>query len=369
MTSAARAPRARWRNQFRFSTTTRQGQSQSWLLRRSQDRLSVDVRFSAATAAGAGGLALTACTTSGSSNPNPPPFDKNAITSAEAARPHTGRTVDYTLNPQGADIDLGGITVRTLAYGDSVPGPLIRANVGDELAITVNNGLDHQTSVHWHGIRRFATTWTAPCRQARTSNRGRTSHTGSQYLIRERIGLTRMSGLDTDYGLYLPIVVDDPREPVDYDAEWIVVLDDWTDGVGTSPQQILSDLQSGNGMGSMGGSGMGNMPGMGGMNHGSAETTLPATSGGPNSVESSALLGGDAGDVSYPYYLINGRIASAPTTFSAAPGQRVRIRIINAGADTAFRVALADHVMSVTHTDGSSGRNRQKSDAPSPRHG
>ena len=66
-----------------------------------------------------------------------------------------------------------------------------------------------------------------------------------------------MSVLDTDYGLYLPIVVDDPREPVDYDAEWIVVLDDWTDGVGTSPQQILSDLQSGNGMGSMGGSGMG----------------------------------------------------------------------------------------------------------------
>ena len=37
--------------------------------------------FLAATAAGAGGLALTACTTSGSSNPNPPPFDKNAITS------------------------------------------------------------------------------------------------------------------------------------------------------------------------------------------------------------------------------------------------------------------------------------------------
>ena len=57
------------------------------------------------------------------------------------------------------------------------------------------------------------------------------------------------------------------------------------------------------------------MPGMGGMNHGSAETTLPATSGGPNSVESSALLGGDAGDVSYPYYLINGRIASATDNF------------------------------------------------------
>jgi multicopper oxidase len=66
----------------------------------------------------------------------------------------------------------------------------------------------------------------------------------------------------------------------------------------------------------------------------------------------STLLGGDAGDVDYPYYLVNGRIPAAPTTFTAKPGQRVRIRIINAGSDTAFRVALAGHRMTVTHTDG-----------------
>ena len=69
-------------------------------------------------------------------------------------------------------------------------------------------------------------------------------------------------------------------------------------------------------------------------------------------VGKSELLGGDAGDVSYPYYLINGRIPAAPTTFTAKPGQRIRIRIINAGSDTAFRVALAGHSMTVTHTDG-----------------
>jgi FtsP/CotA-like multicopper oxidase with cupredoxin domain len=69
-------------------------------------------------------------------------------------------------------------------------------------------------------------------------------------------------------------------------------------------------------------------------------------------VGTSALLGGDAGDISYPYYLINGRIPGAPTTFTAKPGQRIRIRIINAGSDTAFRVALAGHSMTVTHTDG-----------------
>jgi FtsP/CotA-like multicopper oxidase with cupredoxin domain len=66
----------------------------------------------------------------------------------------------------------------------------------------------------------------------------------------------------------------------------------------------------------------------------------------------SPLLGGDAGDVKYPYYLINGRVATAPATFTSKPGRRARIRFINAGGDTAFRVALGGHRMTVVHTDG-----------------
>jgi FtsP/CotA-like multicopper oxidase with cupredoxin domain len=66
----------------------------------------------------------------------------------------------------------------------------------------------------------------------------------------------------------------------------------------------------------------------------------------------SELLGGDAGDVAYPHYLVNGRTAQAPSTFGARPGDRIRIRIINAAGDTAFRVALGGHEMTVTHTDG-----------------
>ena len=76
---------------------------------------------------------------------------------------------------------------------------------------------------------------------------------------------------------------------------------------------------------------------------------------GPSPVMSgarSSLLGGDAGDVRYPWYLINGRVRTAPRTFTARPGQRARIRFINAAADTAFRVALGGHAMTVTHTDG-----------------
>ncbi|MFG1798069.1 multicopper oxidase family protein [Nocardia sp. NPDC049149] len=282
-----------------------------------------------------GGLALTACGRTGddaASNRSAPTVDTAALEAAEAARPHTGRTVTAALRPQTAEIDLGGITARTLAYGDTVPGPLIRANVGDGLGITVANGLDHPTSIHWHGIAlRNDMDGAAPASPDIGPGKDFTyrfsvPHPGTYWAHPH-------TGLDTDYGLYMPVIVDDPTEPGRYDAEWIVVVDDWTDGVGKSPQQILDGLRaSGSGMPSSG-MGHGGMPGMGG-------------------VGSSALLGGDAGDIAYPHYLINGRIPAAPSTFKATPGQRIRIRISNAGADTAFRVALAGHPMTVTHTDG-----------------
>ncbi|WP_045821481.1 multicopper oxidase family protein [Williamsia herbipolensis] len=280
---------------------------------------------------GAAAMGLTAaaaaCGTRAVSPVDAHRVNKSAIDAAEARRPHTGRTVSYTLDPRRTDIDLGGPVVNTYAYGDTIPGSVIRANVGDELSITTRNALTDATSVHWHGIAlRNDMDGAAPATPDIAAGdtftyRFSVPDSGT-YWAHPHVGL------QSDFGLYAPIIIDDPREPHDYDTEWIVVLDDWTDGVGKSPRDILTSLQKG---------GMS----MGGMSGGS-------TSG----VGTSALLGGDAGDVAYPLYLVNGRIANAPTTFTAAPGQRIRIRIINAGADTAFRVALGGHRMTVTHTDG-----------------
>lgn len=66
----------------------------------------------------------------------------------------------------------------------------------------------------------------------------------------------------------------------------------------------------------------------------------------------SRLLGGHAGDVAYPHYLVNGRTVDDPTQFRARPGERIRLRIINAAAETPFRVALGGHQLTVTHSDG-----------------
>jgi len=61
---------------------------------------------------------------------------------------------------------------------------------------------------------------------------------------------------------------------------------------------------------------------------------------------------GEAGDMTYPHYLINGRVPTAPDLLRAKPGQRVRLRIINAGSDTIFTVALGGHRLTITDTDG-----------------
>jgi multicopper oxidase len=261
----------------------------------------------------------------------------DAVRAAEADRKVSGsRVVAARLTPRLATIDLGGRTVDTWTYGDHLPGPLLRATAGDVLRVHVDNQLPAETSVHWHGVA------------LRNDMDGVPGIT--QDPIRAGSGFTYEftvpdpgtyfyhphSGVQLDRGLYGPLVVDDPAEPGHYDREWVVVLDDWLDGTGRTPDQVLARLQKTTG---------GDESGMSGMDHGSM--------GGMGMMEGaqSPLLGG-AGDISYPYFLVNGRTADAPATLTGSPGHRARIRFINAGADTAFRVALGGHRMTVTHSDG-----------------
>jgi len=239
--------------------------------------------------------------------------------------PRSGQSlVTKTLTARPATLDLGGPTVSTWAYDDVLPGPLVRATAGDLVRITVDNKLPVETSVHWHGIALHNAADGVPglTQKAVTSGRQFTyefvAPDPGTYFYHPHVGV------QLDRGLYAPLIIDDPHEPGAYDAEWIVVLDDWIDGTGTTPDEVLADLMAS-------GSSSGGMHGMGGMG------------GSPL---------GDAGDVTYPHFLINGRVGTAPDVLRAEPGQRVRIRVINAAADTIFAIALGDHRMTVTHTDG-----------------
>jgi FtsP/CotA-like multicopper oxidase with cupredoxin domain len=265
-----------------------------------------------------------------------------AIQAAEHARPHTGTTRSVTLTPRARSARVGADNVTTWLYGDRIPAPVLRANVGDDLAVTVNNQLPQTTSVHWHGIALRndmdgVSPASSPVEAGGTSHYRFSVPDAGTYWFHPHVGV------QTDYGLYGALIIDDPNEKAAYDLEWVVILDDWTDGVGVSPDKILSTLAAGSSSG---------MSGMSGMGGGSSASASSGSMAGMSGIGSSALLGGDAGDVVYPLYLINGRTDPSPDVLTAKPGQRVRLRIINAGGDTAFRVALAGHQLSVTHADG-----------------
>jgi FtsP/CotA-like multicopper oxidase with cupredoxin domain len=232
-------------------------------------------------------------------------------------------------------VDLGGLRAETWAYNDAVPGPLIRATAGDVLRVRVDNELPADgpdsgaSTVHWHGIaiRNDMDGVPTITQDALPSGRSKTyeftAPNPGTYWYHPHVGV------QFDRGLHGTLIIDDPREPGGYDVEFVVVLDDWIDGTGTTPDAVLAGLRR-TGMTMTGG-----MGGMGGMGE-----------------SAGSAVGGDGGDVEYPHYLINGRTPDAPVTLTARPGQRARIRVVNVGADTAFRVALGGHRLTVTHTDG-----------------
>jgi multicopper oxidase len=237
------------------------------------------------------------------------------------------KSLDVALTPSETQIDLGGVSVRTWAYDSRVPAKEIRLRKGETLRAALTNKLPAETTVHWHGLaipnpmdgvpvltqpatapgQRFAYEFVVPDSGTYWFH----SHVGTQL----------------DRGLYGPLIIEDPGERADYDDELVLVLDDWIDGTGTTPDAVLQNLQKTG------------MPNMGPMSASAGVT--PTTP-----------LGDDGGDVTYPYYLINGRVTADPQTVDYPAGKRIRLRIINAGSDTAFRVGVPNTKLTVTHTDG-----------------
>ncbi|CAM5562000.1 multicopper oxidase family protein [Streptomyces abikoensis] len=304
-------------------------------------------------AAGSGLLAACSDGAGGSSSPSAAPAafvtpDGAEVAAAEAKR-GSGPVRSIRLTATRAQIDLGGRTVGTWAYGDRLPGKEVRVTAGDTLALTLANHLPEPTSMHWHGLALRNDMDGVPGVTQRPVRAGASfdyrfavTHPGTYWFHPH-------SGVQQDRGLYAPLIVEDPKEPLQYDKEWVVVLDDWVDGVdGSTPDAVLAELAKGMDHD------MGGMDHGGGMHHMSMKTAVTAEKPPSRMLmgATSPLLGGDAGDVAYPYYLVNGRAPADPETFAAKPGDRIRIRFINAGGDTAFRVALGDHTMTVTHTDG-----------------
>ncbi|MGY1948722.1 multicopper oxidase family protein [Nocardia asiatica] len=271
--------------------------------------------------------------------------DSDAVRTAENNRRAAGANVrNVSLRAEPTTVDLGGVQVQTWTFGGKLPGQEIRLSRGEVLRADFTNALPAPTTIHWHGIALRndmdgMPDLTQPAVQPGGTFRYEfTAPDAGTYFFHPHVGV------QLDRGLYAPLIIEDPADGKDYDVEAVVVLDDWLDGVnGRDPDKELQQLRD-KGMAGM------DMGGSSGMNHGGMDMGGSSTMAMP--ADPNAPLGSDTGDVTYPHYLINGRLGSDPVTFTGRPGQRMRLRIINAASDTAFRVAVGGHQLRITHSDG-----------------
>lgn len=278
------------------------------------------------------------------------PTDAVVGATEQARRSDSAGVREIALTAGPTTIDLGDRSVETWAFNGAVPGPEIRLRAGDVVRARVRNDLPDPLTIHWHGIAlrndmdgvpgvtqdpfepgdEFVYEFTAP--------------DPGTYFYHPHTGTL------LDRGLYAPLIVEDETPPAEYDQDITVMLDDWIDGTGQTPDDVFAALGAGGaGMGDMSAGGMDHAGGMGGMDMGS---DMGGDMDADGMASPEAPLGDDTGDVDYPLYVINGRAPTSPAEFPVTPGDRVRLRLINAGSDTPFRVAVGGSQLTVIATDG-----------------
>ncbi|HTK30266.1 MAG TPA: multicopper oxidase family protein [Vicinamibacterales bacterium] len=213
--------------------------------------------------------------------------------------------VEVTLTARTADVEVApGRTVHAWTYDGRIPGPLIRAHVGDRVIVHFTNQLPDPTTVHWHGVRVPIEMDGVPgISQPEVPPGG----TFTYDFIARDAGLFWyhphvMSAAQVGFGLYGALLVEDPHDAV---------------GVADQLTLVLSDI---------------------GFDE-SGKLDSPASGG------SAGTVFGREGD----YILVNGRIRPTLTVRNGAPQ---RWRIVNAAKSRYFRLDLEGQPFTVIGTDG-----------------
>ena len=122
---------------------------------------------------------------------------------------------------------LPGKKAEVWAYNGSIPGPLLEANVGDEVTVHFKNSLPEATTVHWHGLQLPAAMDGSPAVQ----NPIKPNETFEYKFTLKHAGLFWFhphvrSDKQVEKGLYGVILVHDKSEPNFNAIEKVLVLDD-----------------------------------------------------------------------------------------------------------------------------------------------
>jgi len=256
----------------------------------------------------------------------------------------SGKVIDLDIREAHFTVD--DRSAPAITINGTIPGPLIRLKEGQDVTLRVRNRLTKHTSIHWHGILlnpemdgvpgvsfggiEPGTTFTYRFPVKQSGTYWYHSHSGGQ----------------ESQGMYAPMIID-PIEPesFQYDREYVVMLSDWTV---ESPETLLANLKK--------------LPGYYNFQRRTlTEFLADASQMGWWPALQDYLMWDqmrmdptDFADVtgSTFTYLMNGVSPSANWTGLFLPGERVRLRVINAAAMTFFDVRIPGLTMTVVQADG-----------------
>ena len=268
----------------------------------------------------------------------------NTMVNAGSQTPLSGAIIDLTIGEQLFRLD--GRTASAITINGTIPGPVIRLKEGQQATLRVTNRLEERSSIHWHGLLvppamdgvpgvSFAgiepgTTFTYqfPVRQSGTY--WFHSHSGGQELA----------------GMYAPMIIDPIEpEPFRYEREYVVMLSDWSF---ESPETLLSNLKKQGGYYNF-------------QKRAAGEFFTDVRRMGVWPAIQNYLMWDqmrmdptDFADVTgYTFtYLMNGLSPAGNWIGLFRPGDRVRLRLINAAAMTFFDVRIPGLTMTVVQADG-----------------
>src|SRR5687768_15402897 len=139
------------------------------------------------------------------------------------------KIVEVTLDARIASLEITpGVRTDAWTYNGGLPGPLIRARRGDRVIVHFSNQLPQPTTVHWHGVQVPIEMDGVPgASQAPVQTGG----TFTYDFVVPDAGLFWyhphvMSAAQVGFGLYGPLLVTDPGDPVKVADELVLVLSD-----------------------------------------------------------------------------------------------------------------------------------------------
>ena len=236
---------------------------------------------------------------------------------------------------------VGGRSGHAIAVNGSVPGPLIRLKEGQNVRLSVTNTLAEDTSIHWHGLLLPFQYDGVPGISFPGIKPGETFV--YEFPIRQSgtYWYHSHSGLQEAMGHFGSIVIDPAGvDPVAADREHVLVLSDWSF---MHPHKIYTRLKQNGG------------------NFNFQKQTLAGLLAGKDQSAADRRMWGamrmDPTDISDATgaiytYLVNGHGPAENWTGLFVPGEKVRLRIVNASAMTNFNVRIPGLAMMVVAADG-----------------